>query len=581
MAVNLSMLAGAGAQFFDNNGIPLAGGLVYTYAAGTTTPQATYTTSAGSIAHANPIVLDSAGRTPSGGEIWLTDAVAYKFVLKTSGASTIGTYDNVTGNSSGIYAAFAASSGSSLVGYTQGSTNAVATTVQGKLRQTVSVIDFGASTSNTAAQNSTAFANALAYIVGTAQKGVLIIPSGTYNLNSTLTVNITYVSLAGQAATLNFPTLSTGAAILITATNPPPTELANAITVISGLTISGNSTATPTIGIQFNAIGFAIAHFSIDNCNINNFGVGESFQNNSYLIHHKDVVVWNCNVGIQNLTGFSNNGENISYVGGCITGNYVNIVQNNGSGDMYFTNTSIDYPSGFQISITRGQIFFVNCHIESFGTTPVFQNNVSTTVVNFTNCWLLQNQTTGPDPFITINGAVSITGGRLTAGDATSPVIQVNAGGSLNCVSVFLQYNGATLFNLVSGCFYTISTIFPIQLNGSSTYSSFYTSNNVSANTFYSRGGSFLGGASVTLTTLNVWVSLATTSNSGLYIFRDDTLGGTASFMADSSAGATTLSNGITGFAMNFGGVAGQMSVRVTSGAVPRTIRWTLLQIGF
>lgn len=45
MGVSLSMYAGAGAQFFDNNGNPLAGGLIYTYAAGTTTPAATYTSS--------------------------------------------------------------------------------------------------------------------------------------------------------------------------------------------------------------------------------------------------------------------------------------------------------------------------------------------------------------------------------------------------------------------------------------------------------------------------------------------------------------------------------------------------------
>jgi hypothetical protein len=146
MAVNLSMLAGAGAQFFDNSGVILSGGLVYTYAAGTTTPQAAYTTSSGSTAHTNPIVLDSAGRVASGGEIWLTDAVAYKFVLKTSAAVTIGTYDNVTGNASGvaagIYSTFAASSGSSLVGYLP--TSGTATTVQAKLRQTVSIKDFGA-----------------------------------------------------------------------------------------------------------------------------------------------------------------------------------------------------------------------------------------------------------------------------------------------------------------------------------------------------------------------------------------------------------------------------------------------------
>ena len=93
-SVNLSPFGGVGWQFFDNNGAPLAGGLIYTYAAGTTTPQATYTTSAGTIAHPNPIVLNSAGRVP-GGEIWLLIA-SYKFVLQTSAAVLIATYDNVT-----------------------------------------------------------------------------------------------------------------------------------------------------------------------------------------------------------------------------------------------------------------------------------------------------------------------------------------------------------------------------------------------------------------------------------------------------------------------------------------------------
>jgi len=95
--VNLSAFGGVGWQFFDNNGAPLAGGLIYTYAAGTTTPQATYTTNAGTVAHPNPIVLNSAGRVP-GGEIWLLFA-SYKFVLQTSAAVLIATYDNVTSGS--------------------------------------------------------------------------------------------------------------------------------------------------------------------------------------------------------------------------------------------------------------------------------------------------------------------------------------------------------------------------------------------------------------------------------------------------------------------------------------------------
>jgi hypothetical protein len=95
MAVSISLFAGVGAQFFTNDGVPLAGGLIYTYEAGTTTPSATYTSSAGNTAHTNPIVLNSAGRVP-GGEIWLASG-SYKFILATSTNVTIATYDNVFG----------------------------------------------------------------------------------------------------------------------------------------------------------------------------------------------------------------------------------------------------------------------------------------------------------------------------------------------------------------------------------------------------------------------------------------------------------------------------------------------------
>ncbi len=95
MAVILSPLAGAGWQFFDDNGDPLTGGLLYTYAAGTTTPLTTYSDSTGATANANPIVLDSAGRVS--GEVWLTTGSNYKFVLKTSAGVTIWTNDNIAG----------------------------------------------------------------------------------------------------------------------------------------------------------------------------------------------------------------------------------------------------------------------------------------------------------------------------------------------------------------------------------------------------------------------------------------------------------------------------------------------------
>lgn len=96
MAVLLSPVGGVAGQFFDNNGNPLTGGKMYSYVAGTTTPQATYTSSTGAVAHSNPIILDAGGRVP-GGEIWLTDGLQYKFVLKNANDVLIGTYDNITG----------------------------------------------------------------------------------------------------------------------------------------------------------------------------------------------------------------------------------------------------------------------------------------------------------------------------------------------------------------------------------------------------------------------------------------------------------------------------------------------------
>lgn len=94
MAVNLSPI-GNGFQFFTTTGIPLAGGKIYTYQAGSSTPLATYTDNTGTVANANPIVLGSDGRPAT--EIWLTYGYNYKFILKTADDTTIQTYDNLYG----------------------------------------------------------------------------------------------------------------------------------------------------------------------------------------------------------------------------------------------------------------------------------------------------------------------------------------------------------------------------------------------------------------------------------------------------------------------------------------------------
>jgi len=93
MASVLLSPVGNGQQFFNNNGIPNAGGLIYTYQAGSSTLLTTYTTVNGTVANTNPIVLDAYGRTPS--EIWMQTGYSYKFVIQTSAAVTLQTLDNL------------------------------------------------------------------------------------------------------------------------------------------------------------------------------------------------------------------------------------------------------------------------------------------------------------------------------------------------------------------------------------------------------------------------------------------------------------------------------------------------------
>jgi hypothetical protein len=94
MSVLLSPI-GNGFQFLTTTGLPLNGGLLYTYQAGSSTPLATYSDNAGNVANANPIVLGVDGRPAT--QIWLTYGYSYKFVLCDSSNNVIQTYDNLYG----------------------------------------------------------------------------------------------------------------------------------------------------------------------------------------------------------------------------------------------------------------------------------------------------------------------------------------------------------------------------------------------------------------------------------------------------------------------------------------------------
>ena len=168
-------------QFFTAGGIPLVGGHLYTYEAGTVTPLATYTDASGTTENPVDIELDARGEAPNG--VWLNGA-SYKFVLASADAPAvpIWTVDNIEAQEAindllAFEALLAGSTGSTLVGFTQtgpGTTR----TVQSKLSDSYSVADFGFSTSASAAANTTAFANAWNI------SRQLTIPAGTYNVGA-------------------------------------------------------------------------------------------------------------------------------------------------------------------------------------------------------------------------------------------------------------------------------------------------------------------------------------------------------------------------------------------------------------
>jgi hypothetical protein len=79
-------------QFFGTNGLPLVGGKLYTYAAGTTTPLATYVDYTGTTTNTNPVILDSTGSA----NVWLPETTSFKYILKTSAEVTLYTVDYVS-----------------------------------------------------------------------------------------------------------------------------------------------------------------------------------------------------------------------------------------------------------------------------------------------------------------------------------------------------------------------------------------------------------------------------------------------------------------------------------------------------
>lgn len=176
------------AHFVAADGGPCAGCLLWSYAAGTTIPQATYTTTAGNVANTNPAHLDGAGYV----DIFLGPS-PYKFILETAAipgqhghGAVVWTEDNITNSAQLASVAY-------LPPYTGGITR----TSTSKWAEEVSVQDFGADPTGVV-DSSGSFQAAIN--VGASSRGGVAakIPCGSYTLGSTVTMALPTQSLIGE-----------------------------------------------------------------------------------------------------------------------------------------------------------------------------------------------------------------------------------------------------------------------------------------------------------------------------------------------------------------------------------------------
>ena len=133
---------------FDSNGAPLAGGKLFTYQAGTSTPLYTYVNQSETVGsqNTNPVILDSSGQA----NVWLGSAYAYKLVLVDKDNVPQWSVDNIESTQdliNAVYINFAntsdVSQGDALVGVKSVLTGGVARTQHEKNADTISIQDFG------------------------------------------------------------------------------------------------------------------------------------------------------------------------------------------------------------------------------------------------------------------------------------------------------------------------------------------------------------------------------------------------------------------------------------------------------
>lgn len=429
-------------KFYQADGVtPAAAYEVYTYAAGTTTPLATYSDAAGVSANTFPIILNSNGEA----QIYLTAGLAYDIVLKYpgGGAQVGATQRVIVDGDTAIRTDLSGSSGSSLVGFLQLGAGAVPRTSEGKSRDVVSVKDFGAQGIGIGANDAGAFNVAAAALVA-AGGGRLTIPAGSYLLSGA----------AAPAVTIDAPNVAEpGTAVSIRGASAPSSVLISGVAGQYALKLIGG-TATDAHGYECHADFSVMA---------GNPGANGIHLLNKALTGIENVTVQGCGTALKLESVLSSSFRNLTLGNNAVYGAHV--LKGTGfSGCNANTFDSCNFRSnvvfGFVSEAFLTDTTFINCNFEANGRHGLaseggcaleFNGAEGGVGATFTGGYFESNAG-GADLFLTNTGSeyvtVVLTGVTFNRNVADAYVTNcIKTAGKVRLVTVgcaFRSYNGYT-----------------------------------------------------------------------------------------------------------------------------------------
>lgn len=417
------------------------------------------------------------------------------------GFDTLGNLTTYTAQAGTSLIDLAASTGSDLIGFIQSGTGAVLRTAQDKMRESVSVKDFGAVADGDGVgggtDNSASIQAAIDAVVATGEPGVVYIPSGTYCCDTGLVLDLSLCSIEGDGAILDFTNMpgGTSADYTLNGFNQPLVGVALTVTSSygyaggayyeatqrvrgirlkgkAGVSEGGTPPAAPNdqTGIYLYGTTYTQTAALFENVAVSQFYQGAIFGENEFgstFLNCTFVFCANCVY----MPQVNNAGERNTFVG-CTFYNSVNgLVLENAFSTTRLYSCSVGGMTNVYVYITVGFLSIADCHFEG-NFAPDYPNAIMIwngparfpeySNINISGTHFLAKSQRN-NPVIKLDGAVwfNMDGGYIEGSTAGSAAVIGDIGtaaGSMKLTGTYVLNGTNAVFGMTSALF-TYGTI--------------------------------------------------------------------------------------------------------------------------